>query len=316
MTRRRAAGALIVVVLGITGPPAAGWVLAGFNAISDTRGDFNSDPDWTAPRAVRSVVGKSEGGETGYVRQNVSAYGYAQVDDTGNPASGVASVNGDAAFGSSPFAAGSYTAGGASFNYRTPLVPLGSQTEGTKPYSVVMDDSAGNSRTQSFDFIVDNTVPTAADVQAANGTGGIQSRPEISDTVTVTYSEPIDPHSIVANWTGAAMDVVVRINNTSPDSLVVFNTTNTTQLPLGSVNLGRTDYVGANRTFGVTGTKSRMQRSGNAIILTLGTASGTTTTAAGTGTLAWTPSITAFDRAGNRSTSTVRNELGTADRDF
>ena len=316
MTRRRATGALIVVVLGVTGPPAAGWVLAGFNSTSDTRGDFSSAPDWTAPSAARSVVGKSEGGETGYVRQNVSAYGYAQVDDTGNPASGVASVNGDASFGSSPFAAGSYTAGGASFNYRTALVAVGAQTEGTKSYAVVMRDSAGNSRTQNFNFIVDNTVPSAADVQAANKTGGIQSRPEILDTVTLTYSEPIDPHSIVPNWTGAAMDVVVRINNASPDSLLVFNSTNTAQLPLGSVNLGRTDYVTANITFGATGTRSRMQRSGNAIILTLGTGSGTATTAAGTGTLAWTPSTTPFDRAGNRSTATVRSELGTADRDF
>lgn len=316
MRRRHALGALIVVVLGVTGPPAAGWVVAGFNSISDTRGDLSSDPDWTGPSAARSVVGKSEGGETGYMRQNVSGYGYAQVDDAGNPASGVASVNGDASFGSTPFTAGSYTAGGASFNYRTALVPVGPQTEGTKSYSVVMDDSAGNSRTQSFDFIVDNTVPTAADVQAVNETGGIEGRPEIGDTVTLTYSEPIDPHSIIADWSGDAIDVVVRINNGNPDTLQVFNSANSLQLPLGSADLGRADYVRANRSFGATGTKSQMERSGNAITLTLGTASGPTTTAGGTGTLAWTPSTTAFDRAGNRSTATVRSELGTADRDF
>jgi hypothetical protein len=114
---------------------------------------------------------------------------------------------------------------------------------------------------------------------------------------------------------------VVRINNNAVatggnDQVLIFNSTNTTQLPLGSINLGRTDYVTANLTFGATGTTSKMTMSGNAITVTLGTQSAAGTTAATTGTMTWTPSATAYDRAANPCSTTVDTESGTVDRDF
>ena len=59
-----------------------------------------------------------------------------------------------------------------------------------------------------------------------------------------------------------------------------------------------------------------MVQSGNAITITLGTASAATTTAASTGSMIWTPSASAYDRAGNAGTTTARTETGTADREF
>ena len=99
--------------------------------------------------------------------------------------------------------------------------------------------------------------------------------------VTLTFSEIIDPQSVLAGWTGAAQNVVVRItNNAGGDLLTVRNAANTAQLPLGSVNLIGTAYVTANRDFGATGTASTMVQSGTTITITLGTPSGATGTQA------------------------------------
>ena len=98
--------------------------------------------------------------------------------------------------------------------------------------------------------------------------------------------------------------------------MTIFNAANTTQLPLGSVNLGGVDYTSASITFGATGTASSMVMSGSAITITLGTQSAAATTAGATGTLSWTPSASATDPAGNAVSTTAVTESGTADKDF
>ena len=80
---------------------------------------------------------------------------------------------------------------------------------------------------------VDNTAPTASNVQAVNVASTV-GQAELSDTITYTFSEPIDPQSILAGWTGASTNVVVRLNNANPDTVTIYNSANTTQLPLGS----------------------------------------------------------------------------------
>ena len=62
---------------------------------------------------------------------------------------------------------------------------------------------------------VDNTVPTATDVQAVNGTG-TQYRIDAGDTLTFTYSEAIAPASISAGWNGTSMPVTVRLDESAP----------------------------------------------------------------------------------------------------
>jgi hypothetical protein len=164
---------------------------------------------------------------------------------------------------------------------------------------------------------VDNTAPTGSDVQTSNG-GSIAGRPQRNDTITYTFSEPIDPNSILAGWNGSGTSVVVRINNNTPtnDQVQIFESTNTSQLPLGSLDLGRNDYVSANRTFGASGTASSMSISGNSITIVLGTQSAAGSTAAANGTMAWIPSAAATDRAGNAASTNNVNESGGADREF
>ena len=85
---------------------------------------------------------------------------------------------------------------------------------------------------------------------------------------------------------------------------------------LGSVSLGRSDYVGGNRTFGASGTRSTMVITGSTIAVTLGTQSGAGTTAVGNGTMTWTPSTTPYDRAGNAMAAAAGTESGAGDKEF
>lgn len=314
-------GALAAVV-AFAGICASAWALYSGTAGS-AGNELVAAPDWVAPTVSTAVIGKGQGGTPGYIKQGGSYNAYANVSDTGGPASGVASVNGNLSalttgLTSSSLPSGSFSFGGTSYGFRgAALTVKNPLAAGTYTYSLTSTDTVDNARTQSgFSVVVDNTLPTATDVQTTNKSGNIAGRPDIGDTVIYTFSEPIDPNSILASWTGAATNVVARITNASNDSLTVFNATNTTQLPLGSLNLGRTDYVSASATFGASGTASTMVLSGNTITLTLGTASAGPTTASSTGTMIWTPSASAYDRAGNAQSTTSRSETGTSDRDF
>lgn len=320
--RRRFAVALFATLLGLAVTAGVVWALYTDDATSDGN-ELVAAADWVAPSASASVVGKSQGGVPGYIRQGGTYMVYANVADSGAPASGISSVTANASTittgqSAATLSSGSFSIGGVAYSHRSgTLTANGTLAAGTFSYSLASKDLAGNSRTQSgYTVIVDNTAPTAADIQTANKAGGIAGRAELGDSVTYTFSEPIDPHSILANWTGAATNVVVRISNVTGDPLTVYNAANTTQLPLGSVALGRNDYVSANATFGASGTASTMALSGNAITITLGTASAGPTTAASTGSMIWTPAASAYDRAGNAGTTTARTETGSADREF
>jgi hypothetical protein len=320
--KRRFSFALLGALLGLAATAGVVWALYTDDAASNGN-ELVAAPDWVAPSASASVIGKSQGGVPGYIRQGGTYMVYANVSDGGAPASGVAGVTANASTvttgqSATALSAGSFPTGGVTYSHRSgTLTANASLAAGTYAYSLTSKDLANNSRTQSgYTVVVDNTAPTAADVQTANKAGGTAGKPEAGDSITFTFSEPIDPSSILANWEGQATGVVVRMTNTTGDPLTVFNAANTTQLPLGSVNLGRNDYVTASATFGASGTASTMVLSGNSITISFGTASAGPSSASTTGTMAWTPSASAYDRAGNAETTTARSETGAADKEF
>ena len=300
---------------------------------------FGAAPDWVAPQVSSTTIAKTIGYLAGSIKQGGTYYVYANVTDTGNPPSGIA-VAGETADVSIvtpagsvvPLVAGSYSVGGVAYNHRSAaLVATTPLSAGSKQYSVTSLDMAGNSRTQTgYTVTVDNTAPTASNVQTTNVAGGTAGRAQLGDTVTFTYSEQIDPQSILAGWTGSSTNVVVRLLDggctlilCSDDGVTVWNAANGSQLPLGSIDLNRSDYHGGGLigtasplTFGAGGTASTMVQSGSAITITLGTASATADTAGGSGTMNWTPSTTAYDAAGNTASSTSINESGAGDREF
>jgi hypothetical protein len=188
-------------------------------------------------------------------------------------------------------------------------------TDGSYDLRAVATDNAGNSATSTVTSrVVDNTAPTATDIQTTN-VGATVGKPETSDTITFTYSEQIAPASILAGWNGSSTAVTVRITNSgASDTLEVWNSGNTALLPLtGSAVALNGNYVTASAVFTAT-----MAQSGAAITVTLGTlSSGTVTTAGGAGgTMSWTPSATATDVAGNACTTTAANESGGQDKEF
>jgi hypothetical protein len=315
---------VLLVLLAIGGTANSVW--AAFGAKATNAGNrLTAAADWIPPAASSSVIVKTQGGTPGFIRQGGSYRVYANVSDTGNPASGVASVLANvstitAGQSAAALSSGAFALGGTNYNYGTgSLTANASLAAGTYTHSLTSTDGAGNRRTQTgYAVTVDNTAPTASDIQTTNKSGNVSGRPEIGDTVIFTFSEPIDPNSVLAGWTGAATNVVARIDNDIPvnDRLAVYNATNATQLPLGTINLGRGDYVWENTTFGASGTPSTMTQSANAITITLGTASGEPATTRSSGPMVWSPSATATDRAGNAESTATRTETGTADKDF
>lgn len=290
---------------------------AAFSGGSQNTGNVvAAAPDWVPPSASGSVAQKPEGGETGYLRDGSTFRVYAQVSDGGNPPSGTASVRAEVPNSgfAIPMTAGAFTVDGQSFNWGSAAtaVPAGTPA-GTYAYDVLMTDNLGQAGTSSgFSVQIDNTAPTATDVQTASGGAPAQpGRPNTGDTVTLTFGEPLDRVSVAPGWTAGTAAVTVRIFNGTGavnDSLIIDGAS------FGTIQLGRNDYVTAETTF----TGSSLTRNTNQLQVTLGTRAtgGAPPGGVGTGTMTLTPSTAAFDRAGNRVQAINATESGAADREF
>lgn len=280
------------------------------------------EPDTTPPVVTAAAIGKTEGGAAGRIKQGGTFYVYVNAADPGTPSTGIASLTADVAAvttgqTSVALAAGSYTVDGTTYGFRSAALTADNPlAAGTKAFSVAALDAAGNTTTQDgFSVAVDNTPPAGSNVQTANRAGGTAGRAEAGDTVTFTFSEAMDPNSIVAGWSGSATSVSVRILNQtggSNDRLQVYDATNATLLPLGTLDLGSKGYVTSARTFA----GSTMVLSGSTVTITLGTPSGTVGTVTRTGTMTWTPSAVATDLAGNACSAAPATEGGGADVEF
>ncbi|HXF37827.1 MAG TPA: hypothetical protein VNO17_11720 [Actinomycetota bacterium] len=303
------------LVLGIGG----GTTHAAFSSLTSNAGNsFSAAADFVAPRASGSVIATEGRSLAGAIRQGGTFRVYANVTDDGNPASGVASVTADASAiraGATavPLAAGSWSVEGVAYAYRSALLTADAVLpEGSRGYSLALTDGAGNAAVQGgFSVLVDNTPPAGADVQTANG-GTTPGRAEAGDSVTFTFTERVDPGSVLAGWTGSATTVRVRIvDNGGNDLLEVRTASGAAALPLGSVALNG-NHVTADRDFA----GSTMTQAGGTITVTLGTPSGATNAVNAARTISWTPSAGATDAAGNPCTTTAVSEGGPSDREF
>jgi hypothetical protein len=187
-------------------------------------------------------------------------------------------------------------------------------TDGGYDLRAVTTDNAGNVTNSSTvsNRVVDNTTPTASDIQTTNG--GTAGRPDSGDTVTFTYSEQMLTTSILAGWNGASTAVTVRVNNnTNNDQLEIWNAANNARLPLTNtfVTLNG-NFVTASATLNGT-----MVQSGASITITLGSLTGGTVRTENTAAaLSWPSSTTAADLAGNACTGNTVTEGGASDLDF
>lgn len=331
---RVAPACMAAAALGMAG---IGGTFAAFTSTAQNGGnEVAAASDFRAPSVEAAAIARSGGSVAGFVKQAGTYHVYARVAaDGGDPASGIGSVTADVSSLTSaatavPLLPGSYSVGGASYDYRSaPLVANPVLSEGSRAYSVTATDNASNSATLAdLQVTVDNSSPSASDVQTANAGGGTVGRPQLGDTLTLSFSEPIDPATIVSGWGGASTSVVARMTNggllgLGTDDVEIRNAVNNAALPLGRVDLGRSDYIGGllggeTVSFGATGTPSTMTMSGGTLTITLGTASGSGSvgTAGGNGTATWSPAATPTDRAGNLTSLTAADESGTADKEF
>lgn len=295
------AGAHVVHAVGSLGSTSQGSIVVLPN-------------DTVPPDVTASTIGKTAGGTSGFIRQGGTFFVYAQVSDTGSPASGVATVRADASnIRTGTTAAvlnpGSWTIDGVAYNYRSGSItaddPL---TEGSKSYTVTAADVAGNSGTQGgFSVTIDNTRPNAESFATTDVSGGTVGRAETGDTISFTFSEPMDANRFVAGWTGGPTPALIRlVNGGGGDRVLVYNAANTATLAFGQLRLNDTGYTSGTVSF----TGSTMVMSGDTITITLGTPSGAVLTAVTPSAGQWRPSTAAWDLAGNRMMNTRWTEPG------
>ncbi|GAA4597059.1 hypothetical protein BJY16_002232 [Actinoplanes octamycinicus] len=195
--------------------------------------------------------------------------------------------------------------------------PFGNFADGDYVLHVVTTDTAGRTASTTSTFRVDATPPAMVDVQAVNRSGGTAGRIEAGDTLELTYSEPIDPASVVTGWTGVpSQPIVARISRGTPDR-ITFWTSGGAAIPLGTVTLS-----GANGYFNKTPVDlaATLTVSGNGVVVTLGNpiTSGAQTNQPlnAAGTMSWV-SGPVRDLLGNSlAGSTPVSEQGPADVEF
>ncbi len=167
---------------------------------------------------------------------------------------------------------------------------------GTYTAQATQTDTAGNTGTSSANtFTVDTTKPTASSVGAANKTGGTAGKIEAGDTVTFTYSEAIDPTTVLSGWSGTSTAVKLKFTNSTTDSFTVLDSSSGTTVHLGSVATNG-NYVTATVTFSAT---MAMSADGKSVIVTLGTPSSIATSANSAKNMVWTFNTSIKDLAGN-----------------
>jgi hypothetical protein len=185
--------------------------------------------------------------------------------------------------------------------------------DGTYTAQATQTDTSGNTGTSSANtFKVDATKPTAVRVVGTNKPGGTAGKIEAGDTLTFTYSEAIAPASVLSGWNGSATNVSVRFtNNSTKDTIQVYDTGLSTQLGMGTVATGG-NYVSGTTTFT---SSMALSADGTSIVITFGTPTNVRSTAVTVKSMNWTIPATVKDLAGNVITAGSWTETD-GDRDF
>jgi hypothetical protein len=172
----------------------------------------------------------------------------------------------------------------------------------------VTTSTATTSPNRTNTYTKDTVAPTASDIQTTNVGGGTIGRMDTGDTVVYTFSEAMDPNSLLAGWNGSSTSVTVAESNSGGN-----DTFSITGVNDGTVNM-HANYISGNISF----TSSTLVMSGATMTATLGTCSNaskliTNSTAAN---MTWAPTGSAKDLAGNTVSTASHTESGALDVDF
>ena len=298
---RRAALLALACVL------AAGACVEGstatFTASATNAASFATAADWVAPAPTLAVP----------------ADGALTNDGTPDLSGAAGNASGDSTTVTVRIYAGS-TATGSPVQTLTPTrsatswsAAAATLTSGTYTATASQSDASGNTGTSApHTFTVDTVAPTATDIAASNG-GATAGKAEAGDVITFSFSEPIDPGTVLAGWNGSATAVQVKFTAgvLAPDPFTVLDGGGGTGVHLGSVQ-SNGDYVTLNTTFAAT-----MVRSGTSVVVTLGALQGGVVSVlpVGAQNMTWTVDGAVEDLAGNAVTTTSVTESA-SDVDF
>lgn len=318
LDRRRVAPLILAAAAALhfgTGSTWAAWSAD----TSNPSNSFQSAPDWVAPTVTASVVVGNSGAAVGRIRPGGTYRVYANAADDGAPASGVAAVTANVSTltaneSSLALIGGTYPVGDATYGWQSAektADPGLTDSSTGYTYTHRATDNAGNARDQTgFPVVVDAVAPNATDVQAVNALG-TEAVPDAGDVLTYSFSEAMNPASVLGGWNGTATGVTVRISRAGGTTTLTVRSS-TAQLPLGSTVVFNYVANGATADF----PSSTMTMSGSTIQITLGSATGAAVSAGNKTTMAWTPTTELTDLVGNPCSATAVNETGASDVDF
>lgn len=320
MKRWRSRRFLTPLTMGLVLGLSSGAFAAFAATTTDGPNRFVAAADWEAPHVTRTVVAKTVGYLGGSIHQGGQFYVYAQIDDGGNPPTGVGTVTADvSAFSAGGTAvamlAGAFSQQGVPYNYRSATRnAINPMANGARTYSLTMSDVAVpvHSQTQTgFPVIVDNTGPAPVNMTSTNRTGGTVGRAEQGDRITFTWNTPIDPESLISGWDGGSpTTVTVRITNNGNNDRIRIRDAGG-NLDFGVVRLQQ-NYVPARREF----IDSSITMLGNSVTIVLGVPDGATNLITIPTMTTWLADDGAYDAAGNACSTDTITGSGSPRLDF
>jgi hypothetical protein len=166
----------------------------------------------------------------------------------------------------------------------------------------VAANTGDSSPTTSLALVRDTVAPSGTNIAGSNGATSTAKKADSGDKLAYTFSEPVDPASVLSGWSGSSAAVSVVFTNSGTNDTVAVTGTN-----LGSVST-QANYV----TGGVTCGSSTMAMSGSVVTVTLGGCTPTSAQVANVGntTFKWTPSTSVTDLAGNAMSAAVVTQSG------
>jgi Bacterial Ig-like domain len=278
---------------------------ATFTASATNAASFATAADWVAPVVTLAIP--ADGALTNDATPDLSG---AAGNAGGDSSTVTVRIHAGSSATGSPVQTLTPTRSGASWS-TTPAA----LTSGTYTAQASQSDAGANTGSSApHTFTVDTIAPTATDVAAANG-GANAGKAEAGDVITFTFSEPIDPATVLAGWNGTSTAVQVKITAgvLAPDPFTVLDSGGATGVHLGTVQTNG-DYVTTTATFDATMVRSADQAS---VVVTLGAKQSgiMAVLAAGAQDMTWTVDGAVKDLAGNAVT-TVSVTESASDADF
>jgi hypothetical protein len=278
---------------------------ATFTASATNAASFTTAADWVAP--VVTLVSPADGALT---NDGTPALSGAAGNASGDSSTVTVRIYSGSSATGSPVQTLTPTRTGASWS--TTAATL---TSGTYTAQASQSDSGANTGSSApHTFTVDTIAPTATDVAAGNG-GATAGKIEAGDVITFTFSEPIDPATVLAGWNGSSTAVQVKVTAgiLAPDPFTVLDNGGGTTVHLGTVQTNG-DYVTTNAIFAATMARSADHAS---VVVTVGAKQSgiMALLAAGAQNMTWTVDGAVEDLAGNAVT-TVSVTESASDVDF